>query len=227
MREAPQHLTEGGWCQVLANWAIERAPLGRAAGRLAGYRLRCAGRPARVVDPAAYVELWLKDSGHHGGDDYWERYDTWLAWFEEQGIEGIGFGWVNLRLGGSTIASWTGPTASSSRSPPIAKWRAAIGVEVGFDATLLARADLVQETGADGRRTPRDDRDPPAARLPPGPTADTVVAGLVGACDGELSVGQILAALADLLKLDPEDARTTYIPVVRELVEDGFLRTAG
>ncbi len=56
-------------------------------------------------------------------------------------------------------------------------------------------------------------------------TADTVVAGLVGACDGELTVGQILAALADLLELDPDDARTTYLPVVRELVEDGFLQT--
>jgi len=57
-------------------------------------------------------------------------------------------------------------------------------------------------------------------------TADTVVAGLVGACDGELTVGQILAALAELLDLDPEEARTTYLPVVRELVEEGFLLPA-
>jgi hypothetical protein len=57
-------------------------------------------------------------------------------------------------------------------------------------------------------------------------TADTVVAGLVGACDGELSVGQILAALADLLDLDPAESRATYLPVVGELVEEGFLLPA-
>ena len=229
VREAPRHLTEGGWCQVLANWAIES---GRPWDeRLAGWLdTDCDALVVQreVVDPAAYVELWLKDSGHHGGDDYWERYDTWLAWFEEQGIEGIGFGWVNLRLGGSTHRLLDWPYGVEQPiAPAIAEWGAAIGVEVGFDATLLARADLVQETvGPTGAEHPetiviRQQRGFRRAR-----TADTVVAGLVGACDGELSVGQILAALADLLELDPEDARTTYIPVVRELVEDGFLRTA-
>ena len=54
-------------------------------------------------------------------------------------------------------------------------------------------------------------------------TADTVVAGVVGACDGELTVGQILAALADLLDLDPDESRATYLPVVSELVAEGFL----
>jgi ubiquinone biosynthesis protein UbiJ len=57
-------------------------------------------------------------------------------------------------------------------------------------------------------------------------TADTVVAGLVGACDGELSVGQILAALADLLDLDPAESLASYLPVVAELVEEGFLLPA-
>jgi hypothetical protein len=58
-------------------------------------------------------------------------------------------------------------------------------------------------------------------------TADTVEAALVGACDGELSVGQILDALADLLDLDPAETRHTYLPVVRDLVAEGFLQPAG
>ena len=53
--------------------------------------------------------------------------------------------------------------------------------------------------------------------------ADTVEAALVGACDGELTVGQILDALADLLDLDPAQTRDTYLPAVRELVAEGFL----
>ena len=52
---------------------------------------------------------------------------------------------------------------------------------------------------------------------------DTVEAALVGACDGELTVGQILDALAQLLDRDPAQTRETYLPVVRELVAEGFL----
>ena len=53
-----------------------------------------------LLDPAAYVELWLKDAGLHGAHDYLDRYDAWLSWFDEQGVEAIGFGWVNLRRRG-------------------------------------------------------------------------------------------------------------------------------
>jgi hypothetical protein len=52
---------------------------------------------------------------------------------------------------------------------------------------------------------------------------DTIEAALAGACDGELSVGQILDALAALTGRDPGELRTTYLPVVRELVGEGFL----
>ena len=52
------------------------------------------------------------------------------------------------------------------------------------------------------------------------------MAALAGACDGELSVGQILDAVSQLLELDPAETRATYLPVVRELVDEGFLTTA-
>ncbi len=45
----------------------------------------------------------------------------------------------------------------------------------------------------------------------------------MGACDGELSVDQILAALGQLLDVDERELRTTYLPVVRDLVTEGFL----
>ena len=52
---------------------------------------------------------------------------------------------------------------------------------------------------------------------------DTVEAALVGACDGELTVDQILAALGQLLDQEPADLRASYLPVVRDLVTEGFL----
>ena len=54
---------------------------------------------------------------------------------------------------------------------------------------------------------------------------DTVEAALVGACDGELTLAQILAALAQLLEQDEHELLRTSLPVVRELVVEGFLAT--
>ena len=64
---------------------------------------------------------------------------------------------------------------------------------------------------------------PPACSRPPGGVAR---AALVGACDGELTVDQILDALAQLLGGDPLETRTAYVPTVRELVAEGFLEPA-
>ncbi len=57
-------------------------------------------------------------------------------------------------------------------------------------------------------------------------TADTLEAAFLGACDGDLTVGRLLAALAALLERDAAELRTTYVPVVRELVEEGFLEVS-
>ena len=54
--------------------------------------------------------------------------------------------------------------------------------------------------------------------------ADPALAGLVGASDGELSVGQILAALAQLLEVDKQALTASVLPAIRALIDDGFLR---
>ena len=67
VRGAPAHLVEGGWCQVLANWAI--ATDRPWDDRLAGWiDPDCDALVVQreVLDPASYVELWLRDAGRHG-----------------------------------------------------------------------------------------------------------------------------------------------------------------
>ncbi len=229
VRTAPRHLTDGGWCQVLANWVI---PTGAAwEDRLTSWAddecdLYVVQR--EVVDPASYVELWLKDAGQHGAPDYATRYDTWLSWFEQQGIEAIGFGWINLRRSGAAqpareLLEWP-YDVEQPIAPALHAWASAGDVTVGLDSRLVVRNDIQQETvGAPGAADPeavvlRQQRGLRRARQ-----ADTVEAALVGACDGELTVGQILAALSDLLDLDPGQTQATYLPAVRELVAEGFL----
>ncbi len=232
VRAAPDHLTEHGWCQVLANWVVDG---GRTwEERLAGWldpALDALVVQRELVDPAAYVELWLKDSGHHpatGGDpgEYRRRYDTWLSWLQEQGVEAIGFGWVNLRHGGTGRHDlWDWPyDVEQPIAPAVADWGRALTTVADADARLVLRPDVVQETvGPAGAEDPetivlRQQRGFRRAR-----TADTVTAALVGACDGDLAVGPLLDAVAQLLDLDPGQTRTTYLPIVRELVDEGFL----
>jgi hypothetical protein len=188
-----------------------------------------------TLDPAAYVELWLKDSGHHGGPDYEQRYDTWLSWLEETGIEGVGFGWINVRLGGDghggrhELIEWP-YDVEQPIGPAIHAWGDAVADLGGLTddqllaATLRAREDVQQETvGRPGAEDPeaivlRQQRGFRRAR-----TADTVEAAFVGACDGDLTVGQLLGALGALLERDEPELRDTYLPVVRELIGEGFL----
>lgn len=251
IRQAPEQLRPGGWCQVLANWEIrERQPWDeRLAGWLApGCDALVVQR--EVLDPAAYVELWMKDSGDHGGPDHAERYDRWLAWLEQRGVEAIGFGWLNLRAGpvgpsadrpGATGATSAGAQARElvewpydiehPIAPAIAEWADGQDLLAAhpdlLGLRLQAAADTVQETaGAPGAQDPativlRRQRGLRRARQ-----VDTVEAALVGACDGDLTVGEILAALAQLLDREVQALREDYLPVVRELVAQGYLGPA-
>ena len=55
---------------------------------------------------------------------------------------------------------------------------------------------------------------------------DTGLAALVGACDGELTVGAIVAALAQLLDVDEAALAADLLPAVRTLIDDGMLLPA-
>ncbi|MFC7359262.1 DUF7059 domain-containing protein [Nocardioides astragali] len=236
VRTGPDHLSEGGWLQVLANWAVVD---GQSWDERLGSWLRedCDALVVQreTLDPAAYVELWLKDSGHHGGPDYAQRYDTWLSWLEETGIVGIGFGWINVRLAGAghagrhELIEWP-YDVEQPIGPAIHDWGAAVtdlrdlSDDELLARTLRARDDVQQETvGRPGAEDPeaivlRQQRGFRRAR-----TADTVEAAFLGACDGDLSVGQLLGALGALLERDEADLRTTYLPVVRDLIGQGYL----
>ncbi|ANH38011.1 Release factor glutamine methyltransferase [Nocardioides dokdonensis FR1436] len=243
VRTAPDHLAPGGWCHVLANWVItEDQPWDERIGGWLRDDVDALVVQRETLDPAAYVELWLKDSGHHpstGTDgpaaaaDYRRRYDTWLSWMEDQRIQAVGFGWVNLRRhdeSGQTPArellSWP-YEVEQPIAPAVAAWGSATRLAVGTASRLVTRPDVRQETlGAPGAEDPETIVLRQQTGLRRARTADTVVAALVGACDGELTVGQILDALAELLDLDVAAVHEDYLPVVREMVREGYLTPA-
>ena len=238
VRAAPNHLNEGGWCQILANWVIATGmPWDERLGSWLDGSCDALVVQREVVDPATYVELWLRDAGLQGTADYLGRYDTWLAWFEDQGIEAIGFGWVNLRRtgGGGSLRLEEWPyDVEQPIAPAVHAFGRAVDTlaELHKDEALMAarlavRPDAQQETrGAPGAEDPHTVVLRQQLGFRRARKADTVEAALLGACDGELTVGQILDALAQLLGSDPTETRATYASAVRELVAEGFLEPA-
>ena len=51
----------------------------------------------------------------------------------------------------------------------------------------------------------------------------TELAAIVGACDGELSLGAIVVAVAELLEVDLAELRRTTVAEARDLLVDGIL----
>jgi hypothetical protein len=52
---------------------------------------------------------------------------------------------------------------------------------------------------------------------------DTAGAALISVCDGTLTAEAAIAAIAELLTVDPDSLRRQLVPLVRELVADGLL----
>ncbi len=234
---AVDHLAPGGRAQVLANWVHRHGEpwQDRVGGWVRGRGVDAWVVQREVVDPAEYVELWLKDAGLHGTPEYVARYDRWLGWFADQRIEAVGFGWVNLRRVDRTpvlhLEEWP-YEVEQPLGPEVADRGRRTDLLAGppdlAGARLVTRDDVRQETtGMPGAADPetivlRQQRGMRRAHR-----ADTVVAGLVGACDGDLTVGQILDALATLLDREGDELRDTYTQEIRGLVADGFLDVRG
>ncbi len=230
---AADHLNPGGWCQVLGSWVHADAPWEE--------RLRAWIEPTgldawvvqrEVVDLPAYVEMWLADAGVRHRPDYTRRYDAWLDWFDAQGVQAMAFGWINLRAAGRDTPVLRLEEWRHDVVPPVGAavldWADRVDAlaDVGdvLDVRWRRAPSLAQETyGAPGA----DDPEAIVVRLAEGlrraRQVDTVEAGMLGALEGDLTAGQVLAALAQLLEVDDATVREQYRPIVHELVADGFL----
>ena len=244
VRAVPRLLTPGGTAQILGNWLVLRDQPWQE--RLEGWVTGDDDAPGcsawavqrELADPASYVEMWLKDSGHHpstGGsvEDYRIRYDTWLAWFEEIGAEGVGFGWINLRRtdGQSRLRAevWPYEVAQPLGPEVDAYFAREAALDALDDSGLLGsrlklRSDILQQTeGIPGAADPAVVMLRQQIGMRRARQVDTTTAAWVGACDGDLPLGTIIDAVAELLGSDADTTRAEALVTARELVAEGYL----
>lgn len=244
VRGVADHLEPGGTAHVLGNWEYGDAMGGDGLARVRLW-VEESGLDAWIVErerqtPAQYAETWIRDGGTRVGSLEFEVLaEEWLEDFEARGVTGVGFGYVVLRRPADVAA----PRLVRTERLPGALGATPTGIGdhlmAGFAAhdaiALLDEAELAdlrlrvapdvteerhQWPGADGPTVMRLRQGGGFARTI---DADAALAGLVGACDGELSVGQLIGALAQLLEVDETALADDLLPRVRELVLTGFL----
>ncbi|WP_279365648.1 DUF7059 domain-containing protein [Microbacterium testaceum] len=232
-----EHLAPGAVAQSLGNWEYRWGESGLDRVReWVGSSLDAWVIEREVLDPLAYAELWVRDGGTvPGTPEYARLIDAWLDDFTARGVTGVGFGYVLLRrplAGGPTLARYErvsgggesafGPHLSASLA---AHDRAALLDDDGLASSVLRVAPDVTEA----RHHRPGEEDPSVIELRQGGgfartlEVDPGLAALVGACDGDLAVGALIDAIAQLVEVDAEALRADLLPRVRELLVTGFL----
>lgn len=234
-----QHLLPGGTAQLLGNWEYREGADGLE--RAADWA-REAGLDAWVIereqqDPARYAETWIRDGGTRPGTAEFELLcAAWLDDFARRGVSAVGFGYLVLRLPAGTPPFQRAERASAPLdgnagigSHLAAALRARDAIAGLDDAALLATRLRVGGDVTEERSHWPGAGDPSVILLRQGGglrrdiRVDSSLAAVVGACDGELPLGVIIDAVAQLLDADATQLRAAILGEVRELVVDGLL----
>lgn len=239
-----EHLTLGGVAQFLGNWEYRWGTDGldrvRAWVDASPVPLDAWIVEREQLDPVEYASMWIRDGGTVAGSASHEALlDAWLDDFAHRKVTKIGFGYVLLRRasGEPTLRRYervvTPIPSEGTLGGALARSLATHDRLSTMDDDALAASVLtVAPDVSEARHHMPGQEDPTVIELRQGSgfgralSIDPALAGLVGASDGELSVGTLSDAIAQLLEVDQAELRADLLPRVRSLLIDGFLRFA-
>ena len=173
-------------------------------------------------------------------DRFGELLAAWLDDFDRRGVTAIGFGSVLLRRaeGVPTLSRFerigtvlgTGVPGAGGLGGHVAACLAGHDRIAELDDEALgSRVLLTASDVSEARHHRPGAEDPSVIELRQGGgyarviEVDPGLAALVGACDGDLAVGVLIDAIAQLMDVDAHSLRNDLLPRVRELVLTGFL----
>jgi methylase of polypeptide subunit release factors len=233
-------LEPGGTAQMLGNWEVTAGTdwKDRPKDWLKDSGLDVWFIQREQVDPEQYAETWLQDaSQNRDREQYKDSYAAYLDDFASRNVEGVGFGMILLRrpLSGHQpvfsrfeeitypIEQPIGPHLGAAVER--ADWVAANSVP---EAHLVVAEDVTEERHQrPGAAHPGVILLRQGAGLRRTNLLSTELAGFASACDGQLSVRQIVAALVSLLgggeDFDEDAFREGLYRDVTNLVLEGFL----
>lgn len=224
---------------MLGNWEITAGAQwkDRPASWLEGSGLDVWFIQREQVGPEQYAETWLQDASEsRDPNHYKEAYAAYLEDFASRNVEGIGFGmiWLRRPAGSQGTISRFEEITYPIEQPIGPHLGAAIERADWLSANQLNEAHLLVAEDVTEERHQRPGAEHPGvillrqgAGLRRTNLLSSELAGFVSACDGDLSVNQIIKALEALLGgeegFDAEAFTSTLFHEVGNLVLDGFL----
>lgn len=205
-----------------------------------------------VLAPPNYAEMWLRDGGQTPRDHgYEEAYAAWLEDFARRGVSGVGMGYIAVRAPQRYARGQAGHDGPPGTADPRSSWRPwrrfeelsgpapadlheyLEGVWAQHDllcaddpalleARLICRA-IEHRLHAPGQAEPFMLKLAQIGGFSVEVQVTGSVAGVVGACDGELPLGSLCDAVAQLLGDPADDVQAEVLPAVRELIGLGIL----
>ena len=236
---AAAHLNPGGALQVLGNWAItaDQPWQDRLAGWIAPTGCDALVLQRERLDPFEYIEIWLADAGLTGTAEYAVRYAEWVDYFEALGIVGVGLGWLTLYDTGHAepelrFDDWphqvhAGLGDAFAEFPDAARAARLPDDAVLGTAWTLDPAVSSEAIGRPGAADPEHLVFRRGIGFGRAVAVDTALAAVAGACDGDLPLGALIDAVADLLDADAAALRADLVPRLRPLIADGYLHRTG
>jgi hypothetical protein len=225
-------LGPGGTMQFLGNWLHRKGEdwSERVAGWFPDSGVRVWAVEREALDPLDYVRTWQRDSGESHDA---EQAAAWLDWFAANEVEAVGFGFISVRrIDGPTeiVCEEARHAVEAPWSDRVADWFAvrdsAIEPEDLWTAQLrVAEGVVLQQTAALGGEGWDVDRQwlQQSGGMRYAEEVDPLVVAFLGACDGEAEVRLQVQLLADTYGAEPAMLYAQLYPVIRRLVERGFL----
>lgn len=205
-----------------------------------------------VLAPPNYAEMWLRDGGQTPRDHgYEEAYAAWLEDFARRGVSGVGMGYIAVRAPQRYARGQAGHDGPPGTADPRSSWRPWRRFEELSGPAPADLHEYLEGVWAQHDLLCADDSALLGSRLicraiehrlhAPGQAEPFMlklaqiggfavevqvtgsVAGVVGACDGELPLGSLCDAVAQLLGEPADDVQAEVLPAVRELIGLGIL----
>lgn len=238
---APQHLNDGGYCQLLASWAHVRGEDWR--DRLAGWA-DMTGCDVLVLerealDPSDHAAGWLRQTEQP--ERWQDEFDAWLDDCDAHGVEAVGFGLISMRKRSDEAASRFRAEAAPQdialdcgdyigASFELADFLARFDDDALLDVSLGVAPHVVfderRRAGEDGWGTVSQQLRQTAGLCYEG-EIDEVIAAVVGACDGRRPLRHVLAEASAQRDLTTSELSWAALPVLRTLIERAFLLPVG
>ncbi|ALE07232.1 SAM-dependent methyltransferase [Arthrobacter sp. ERGS1:01] len=252
VRGLPAILAPGGMAQMLGNWEVVRGDDGAIRDwwdrprKWVPEDTQAWFIQREQVSPGGYAETWLQDASQgRDSDAYANAYADYLRDFASRYVAGIGFGYILLRRPESVTAegapAWNFTTDTRFEEilypieQPVGPHLAAtLEREAWLDAreSILGERLVVAEDVTEERHQKPGAEHPGVILLRQGAglrrtnLLSTELAGFVSASDGDLTVGQLIPALATLLEREDKEFADALYGEVCNLVRDGFLLPA-